>query len=101
MQDTGGANANYAPRTPTLNHTPRRPDSPQSGQKSRDEHLKEWLDVAQAELLQTQAQLVEKEEECRWLSAQLEQAQGGAQVRVATWSQIICVLVCVCGLKRG
>lgn len=57
--------------------------------------------MAQAELLQTQAQLVEKEEECRWLSAQLEQAQGGAQVRVATWSQIICALVCVCGLKRG
>ncbi len=54
----------------------------QPRQKSRAEHaahLKEWLDVAQEELLNTQSQLQESEAECRRLSAALATArQGGA-----------------------
>lgn len=48
----------------------------QSGQRSRDEHaqhLKEWLDIAQEELMDTQSRLQDRESECRRLTTQLAQ----------------------------
>ena len=68
----------------------------QTGQKGRDEHaqhLREWLDVAQQELLTTQSALQEKEAEVRRLSAALAAARtaraGGEAAEVCRCGRIV------------